>query len=164
MVRQRMMGILVPGAALLLLAGCAAPTPTGPTITAVPPAGKSLTLFQNDDYTCRNYAQQTVAYPAATQNAQGNGIATAAIGTGIGAAAGALLGAAGGNAGMGAAIGAGAGLLGGSAVGAGQTQHKAEGLQQIYNNAYAQCMTSRGNGIVPSYGAPGYYGAPAYGY
>jgi hypothetical protein len=150
---------ILPAAAVLLLAGCAAPTPTGPTLTAVPPAGKSLTLFQNDDYTCRNYAQQTVAYPAATQNSQGNGVATAAIGTGLGAAAGALFGAVAGNAGAGAAIGAGVGLLGGSAVGAGQTQHKAESLQQIYNNAYAQCMTSRGNGIVPQG-----YGAPVYGY
>jgi hypothetical protein len=152
MKRLNLIGLAVPATALALLAGCAAPTPTGPTITAVPPAGKNLTLFQNEDYTCRNYAQQAVAYPAATQNSQGNGIATAAIGTGIGAAAGALLGAAAGNAGMGAAIGAGAGLLGGSAVGAGQTQHKAQGLQQIYNNAYAQCMTSKGNGIVPGYG------------
>jgi hypothetical protein len=150
---------ILPAAAVLLLAGCAAPTPTGPTLTAVPPAGKSLTLFQNDDYTCRNYAQQTVAYPAATQNSQGNGVATAAIGTGLGAAAGALFGAVAGNAGAGAAIGAGVGLLGGSAVGAGQTQRKTESLQQIYNNAYAQCMTSRGNGIVPQG-----YGAPVYGY
>ena len=152
MTRLKTFKILAPLMAVGLLAGCAAPTPTGPTITAVPPAGTSLTLFQNDDYSCRNYAQQAVAYPAATQNSQGNGFATAAIGTGLGAAAGALLGAAAGNAGAGAAIGAGAGLLGGSAVGAGQTQRKAQGLQQIYNNAYAQCMTSRGNGIVPGYG------------
>jgi hypothetical protein len=151
--------IILPAAAVLLLAGCAAPTPTGPTITAVPPAGKSLTVFQNEDYSCRNYAQQTVAYPAATQNSQGNGVATAAIGTGLGAAAGALFGAVAGNAGAGAAIGAGVGLLGGSAVGASQTQRKAESLQQIYNNAYAQCMTSRGNGIVPQA-----YGTPVYGY
>ena len=144
---------------VLLLAGCAAPTPTGPTITSVPPAGKSLTLFQNDDYSCRNYAQQTVAYPASKQNTAGNGVATAAVGTGLGAAVGALLGAAGGNAGTGAAIGAGAGLLGGSAVAAGQTGHAAGSLQQIYDNAYAQCMTSRGNGIVPQG-----YGAPVYGY
>ena len=134
---------------VLLLAGCQAPTPTGPTLTAVPPAGKNLTLFQNDDYACRGYAQQTVAYPAATQKTAGNGVATAAIGTGIGAAAGALFGAVAGNAGAGAAIGAGAGLLGGSAVASGQTNRAAESLQQIYNNAYAQCMTSRGNGIVP---------------
>lgn len=152
MTRLNTIKILAPFAALAMLAGCAAPTPTGPTITAVPPAGKSLTLFQNQDYTCRNYAQQAVAYPAATQKTQQNGVATAAIGTGIGAAAGALLGAAAGNAGMGAAIGAGAGLLGGSAVGAGQTRHAAQGLQQIYNNAYAQCMTSKGNGIVPGSG------------
>jgi hypothetical protein len=159
MKRLNAIRIAAPAAAVMLLAGCAAQTPTGPTITAVPPAGKSLTLFQNDDYSCRNYAQQTVAYPAATQNSQGNGVATAAIGTGLGAAAGALFGAVAGNAGAGAAIGAGAGLLGGTAVGAGQTRRKEQSLQQIYNNAYAQCMTSRGNGIVPGYGygpAPGY--------
>ncbi len=147
--RLTTMKFLAPAAAVLVLAGCAAPTPTGPTITAVPPAGKSLTLFQNEDYSCRNYAQQTVAYPAATQNSAGNGVATAAIGTGLGAAAGALFGAVAGNAGAGAAVGAGVGLLGGSAVAAGQTNRKAQSLQQIYNNAYAQCMTSRGNGIVP---------------
>jgi hypothetical protein len=159
MKRQTTLKLTASAMTVLFLAGCAAPTPTSPTITAVPPAGKSLTLFQNDDYSCRNYAQQTVAYPAATQNTAGNGVATAAIGTGIGAAAGALFGAVGGNAGAGAAIGAGVGLLGGSAAAAGQTNHAARSLQQIYNNAYAQCMTSRGNGIVP-----GGYGAPVYGY
>jgi hypothetical protein len=160
MKRQTTIMLAASAMTALLVAGCAAPTPTGPTITAVPPAGKSLTLFQNDDYSCRNYAQQTVAYPAATQRTAGNGVATAAVGTGLGAAAGALFGAVAGNAGAGAAVGAGVGLLGGSAVAAGQTNHAAQSLQQIYNNAYAQCMTSRGNGIVPGYG----YGPPAYGY
>jgi hypothetical protein len=160
MKRQTTIMLAASATTALLLAGCAAPTPTGPTITAVPPAGKSLTLFQNDDYSCRNYAQQTVAYPAATQRTASNGVATAAVGTGLGAAAGALFGAVAGNAGAGAAIGAGVGLLGGSAVASGQTNHAAQSLQQIYNNAYAQCMTSRGNGIVPGYG----YGPPAYGY
>ena len=159
MKRQTTITVAASAVAVLLLAGCQAPTPSGPTITAVPPAGKSLTLFQNDDYSCRNYAQQTVAYPASRQNSAGNGVATAAVGTGLGAAVGALLGAAGGNAGAGAAIGAGAGLLGGSAVAAGQTNNASLSLQQIYNNAYAQCMTSRGNGIVPQG-----YGAPVYGY
>jgi hypothetical protein len=154
---------LVPAAAVLLLAGCAAPTPTGPSIIAVPPAGKSLTLFQSQDYSCRNYAQQTVAYPAATQNTQGNGVATAAIGTGIGAAAGALIGSFAGNAGAGAAIGAGVGLLGGSAAAANQTQRAGESLQQIYDGAYAQCMTSMGNGLAPQgYAVP--VAVPAYGY
>ncbi len=159
MKRHTTLSVAASAMAVLLLAGCAAPTPTSPTITAVPPAGKSLTLFQNDDYTCRNYAQQTVAYPASTQNTAGNGVATAAIGTGIGAAAGALFGAVAGNAGAGAAIGAGAGLLGGSAVAAGQTNRAGQSLQQIYNSAYAQCMTSRGNGIVPQG-----YAVPVYGY
>ncbi|GAB0112575.1 glycine zipper family protein [Acidisoma sp. C75] len=152
MARLKMIRFLAPVAAAGLLAGCAAPTPTSPTITAVPPAGKNLTLFQQEDYSCRNYAQQTVAYPAATQHSQSNGVATAAIGTVLGAAAGALFGAAAGNAGAGAAIGAGAGLVGGTAVGAGQTAQTGRSLQQIYNNAYAQCMTSKGNGIVPGYG------------
>ena len=165
MKRQTTITLGAPAMALLLLAGCAAPTPTGPTITAVPPAGKPLTLFQNEDYSCRGYAQQTVAYPAATQNSQGNGVASAAVGTGLGAAIGALFGAAGGNAGAGAAIGAGVGLLGGSAVGASQTQRKSESLQQIYNTAYAQCMTSKGNGLAPqAYPVPAYGYAPPYGY
>jgi hypothetical protein len=159
MKRQTTLTLAASAMAFLALAGCAAPTPTGPTLTALPPAGKSLTLFQNDDYTCRNYAQQTVAYPASRQNTVGNGVASAAIGTGLGVAVGALLGAAGGNAGAGAAIGGGAGLLGGSAVGAGQAGQQADGLQQIYNNAYAQCMTSRGNGILPPA-----YGVSAYAY
>ena len=159
MKRQATLTVVASTVTLLLLAGCAAPTPTGPSITAVPPAGKSLTLFQNDDYSCRGYAQQTVAYPAANQNTAGNGVATAAIGTGIGAAAGALFGAVAGNAGAGAAIGAGAGLLGGSAAAAGQTNRAGESLQQIYDTAYAQCMTSRGNGIVPQG-----YAVPVYGY
>jgi outer membrane murein-binding lipoprotein Lpp len=159
MKRQTTITLGAAAMAALLLAGCAAPTPTGPTITSVPPSGKNLTQFQNEDYACRNYAQQAVAYPAATQRTASNGVATAAIGTGIGAAAGALFGAVAGNAGAGAAIGAGVGLLGGSAAAAGQTRRAAGSLQEIYNNAYAQCMTSRGNGIVPQG-----YGAPAYGY
>jgi Glycine-zipper domain len=160
--RQTTKTLAASAMAVLLLAGCQAPTPTSPTITAVPPAGKSLTQFQNEDYSCRGYAQQAVAYPAATQNTAGNGVATAAVGTGIGAAAGALFGAVAGNAGAGAAIGAGVGLLGGSAVAAGQTHRAAHSLQQIYNSAYAQCMTSRGNGIIPQggYGYP----QPGYGY
>ena len=152
MIRFKTTKFLAPLAAFGLLAGCAAPTPSSPTITAVPPAGKNLTLFQQQDYACRNYAQQAVAYPAATQNSQGKAVATAAIGTALGAAAGALFGAAGGNAGAGAAIGAGAGLVGGTAVAAGQSARTGRSLQQIYNNAYAQCMTSKGNGIVPGYG------------
>ena len=164
MTRQKTLKTLLPGAAaLLILAGCAVPPPSGPTIMALPSAGKPLQTFQYEDYSCRQYASQYVASPAAaaSQQSQSNGVASALIGTGIGAAAGALLGAAGGNAGAGAAIGAGAGLIGGSAVGAGQSQQAGESLQQIYNTAYAQCMTSKGNGIAPpAYAVP----VPAYGY
>ena len=49
------------------------------------------------------------------------------------------------------------GLLGGSAVAAEPDQSRTgESLQQIYNSAYAQCMTSKGNGIV--------HGGYVYGY
>jgi Glycine-zipper domain len=163
MKRQKALSFLVPAAALAMLAGCAVPPPNSPTIMALPTAGKPLQVFQNEDYTCRQYASQYIAYPAsqASHSSQNNGVASAAIGTGIGAAAGALFGAVAGNAGAGAAIGAGVGLLGGSAAGANSAQQTGEGLQQMYNTAYAQCMTSKGNGIAPpAYAVP----VPVYGY
>ena len=39
-----------------LLAGCAVRQPTGPTVLAVPPEGKNLAQFQQEEANCRNYA------------------------------------------------------------------------------------------------------------
>jgi hypothetical protein len=152
----------------LTLAACAVAPPAGPTVLALPPAGKDLAQFQRDDIACRGYAQQQIGYGAPHQAANQGAIGSAAIGTAVGAAAGAAIGAAAGNAGTGAAIGAGTGLLAGSAVGAGNASSSAAGLQQRYDVAYAQCMAANGDHLQPFpvawlYGPYGYpYAYPAY--
>ena len=135
----------IPLAGLLALGGCQPAPVTGPTIAVMPGPGKSLTQFQNNDYTCRQFAQnQSYAAPATGLNSAGG---TTLGTTAVGAAGGALLGAAGGNAGMGAAIGAGVGLLGGAAYSAHRNNQSHAATQQSYNIAYAQCMTTKGNRV-----------------
>jgi hypothetical protein len=132
-------------AGLLALCGCQPAPITGPTIAVMPGPGKTLNQFQNDDYTCRGFAQnQSYAPPSTGLNSP---LGTAAATTTVGAAGGALLGAAGGNAGMGAAIGAGVGLLGGAAFAAHKRNKEQAATQQSYNIAYAQCMTTKGNQV-----------------
>ncbi|CAD6546795.1 glycine zipper family protein [Paraburkholderia metrosideri] len=150
------------GLIAVALGGCAVMPPTGPSVVALPPAGKPISVFQQEDYACRNYAfrEDNAATPA--QGALPDGVGSTAVGTVGGAAAGALLGAAAGDAGVGAAIGAGAGLLLGSALGANHAQASSAGLQAQYDAAYSQCMASKGNSIsqpavystAPVYAAP----------
>jgi hypothetical protein len=147
----------------IVLGACAVAPPAGPTVLALPPAGKDLAQFQGDDTTCRGYAQQQIAYGSAQQAANQSTVGSAAISTAVGAAAGAAVGAAAGSAGTGAAIGAGTGLLAGSAVGASQASATAAGLQQRYDVAYAQCMAANGNHVQP-YQVAWPYGYSPYGY
>jgi hypothetical protein len=149
----------------LVLGACAVVPPDGPTVLVLPPAGKDLAAFQQDDSTCRSYAVQQIGYGAPQQAANQSAIGSAALGTVVGAAAGAAVGAAAGNPGAGAAVGAGTGLVAGSAVGAGNASASAWQLQQRYNVAYGQCMAARGDHPqpFPLAGAYGYYGYP-YGY
>jgi hypothetical protein len=150
----------------LAMSGCATPPPSNPTVMALPAQGKSLNEFQQDDYGCRTLATRTVA-PQANSPESANGAAAAtALGTAGGAAAGALIGSASGNAGPGAAIGAGVGLLAGSAAGMRQRTRGASALQQQYDNAYAQCMTAKGDTIATPQPAPVvmYAPPPAYYY
>jgi hypothetical protein len=155
-------GVVV--AVALALGGCAVVPPSAPSIVALPRSGEPLNQFQQDDYSCRDYAFHSTNAGGAAQAATANGVNSAAIGTLGGAAVGALLGAAAGNAGAGAAIGAGSGLLLGGAAGANGAQYSAAGLQGQYDAAYAQCMTSKGNTIsqpqMPAYGPPPVYVAP----
>lgn len=137
------------------LTGCAVMPPTGPSVVALPPNGKPLAQFRQEDYACRDYAFRSDNGAQASQSALQSGVGSTAVGTLGGAAAGALLGAAAGNAGVGAAIGAGAGLLLGGAVGANGAQDSSAGLQARYDAAYAQCMASKGNTI--SSPPPGVY-------
>jgi len=155
---------------VFVLGACAVVPPSGPTVMALPGSGKTFEQFQQDDYTCRAYAQHLTSYPYASQAATNNAVGSAVVGTALGAAAGAAIGAAAGNPGAGAAIGAATGLVGGSAVGAGGAQATQAGLQQEYNVGYTQCMYAHGNSVQsppPAYaGGYGYpaYGYPAYGY
>ena len=127
----------------LALAGCAVPTPTGPTVLVTAGPNVTPTQFQQQDAYCRQTASGMLGN--ASRQAD-NSSATKAIGGAvIGTAAGALLGAAAGNAGMGAAIGAGSGLLLGSGASAMGSANSAGGMQNQYNINYVQCMTSYGN-------------------
>jgi hypothetical protein len=147
----------------LVLGACAVAPPSGPTVPALPPAGKDLAQFQRDDSTCRGYAQQQISYGLPQQAANQSAVGSAATGTAVGAAAGAAIGAAAGSAGPGAANGAGAGLLAGSAVGASQASASAATLQQRYDVAYAQCMAANGDHPQP-FQVAWPYGYSPYGY
>jgi len=134
-------------ATLLVLQGCAV-MPAGPSVLVLPGAQKSPPQFQADQAGCQQQAQAQVAPSVDAANNQA--AATAVVGTAIGAAVGALIGYGGyggyGNyANQSAAWGAGAGLMYGGAVGSGGSQASNLGLQQRYDNAYAQCMVLRGN-------------------
>ena len=131
----------------LLLAGCAQ-TPMGPTVQVMPGNGKSLDTFAYDQATCKQFAQNAVAGQA--ENANVRGVGEAAITTALGAGLGAAIGG-----GRGAGIGAASGALGGAGIGAMTSSNAQLTIQQQYDNAYAQCMYTRGN-AVPGYG----YGAP----
>ena len=135
------------GLITVALTGCAVIPPTGPSVVALPPSGKPIGVFQQEDYACRDYAFRSDNRATPAHSEIPNGVGSTAIGTVGGAAAGALLGAAAGDAGVGAAIGAGVGLLFGGAAGANGAQATSAGLQAQYNAAYAQCMASKGNSI-----------------
>jgi uncharacterized protein YcfJ len=128
-----------------LLAACAQ-QPIAPTVQVMPAPNKPFAAFQEDDVICRNYAAQSSVGVAESGNNQQVG--SAVVGTLLGAGLGAAIGG-----GQGAAIGAGAGALGGTAYGTGAAAGGQYTAQQIYNNAYTQCMYSRGN-QVPGYYAP----------
>jgi hypothetical protein len=54
---------------VVVLCCCAAVPPTGPTIVALPPQGKDLAQFRQEDATCRGYAQQQLGAPPAAGSA-----------------------------------------------------------------------------------------------
>ena len=130
------------------LSACAAPVPRGPSVVALPPAGRDFGQFQREDVYCQQTASNSLG--SADPGAVGqSALGSAAIGTAVGAVAGGLIGAATGNFGAGAAIGAGAGLLTGSALGVGAAQNSNFGLQERFDITYAQCMAALGNSVQP---------------
>ncbi len=127
----------------LVLSGCAQ-TPLGPTVQVMPGPGKSFEAFTFDQAGCKQYAESSVAGQA--QNANNRAVGAAAIGTVLGAGLGAAIGG-----GRGAAIGAGSGAIAGTGLGMGSSSNEQYSIQQQYDNAFAQCMYSKGN-MVPGYG------------
>ena len=129
------------------LTGCAT-TPLGPTVNVLPGANEPFQVFQQDQVNCKSYAQQQVAGQAdqANQRAVGGAVLSSALGAAIGGAFGG-----GHGAGAGAAVGAGAGAAGG----ANDANTQQVSIQQQYDNAYTQCMYSKGAQIPAAVVAPG---------
>jgi len=139
------LNLLLSAVVATVLAGCAA-TPMGPTVQVMPGPGRSFDTFQNDQAYCKNYAAGQVQGQAEAANNQAVG--GAVLGTVVSAGLGAAVGSAFGNAGGGAAIGAASGAAMGTGIGASNTQMAQMGIQQQYDNAYSQCMYSKGNQVA----------------
>ena len=143
-----------------LLAACATPPPSGPSVMVLPGRNASFERFQGDDAMCRGWASQQIGITPA--QAAGETAATGAVaGAAIGAAAGAAIGATTGNAGNAAAIGAGSGLLLGSAYGGSEAMWARSETQLRYDSAYMQCMYAQGHQIPVPRGSGAYSSAPA---
>jgi len=137
--------------ALLVVGGCAT-IPTGPSVAVYPAPGKPFEVFQQEDNTCRQWAQQSIGGASPQQMANQNTAQGAAVGTAVGAGLGAAVGSLSGQAGAGAVIGGVSGLLVGSSAGSQAGQVSGREAQRRYDNAYIQCMYSYGN-QVPGYRA-----------
>lgn len=127
---------------LATLVGCAS-TPMGPLVQVMPGPNKAFDVFQTDILRCKSFAQSQVEGQAAAANYRG--IGSGVLTTAAGGSSGALVGMTLGNTGYGMAAGTAGAVM--SAVPAGiDTSKNAEtGIQTQYDNAYTQCMYSRGN-------------------
>jgi len=125
---------------LLFLQACAA-TPLGPRVQVMPGPNKPFEVFQQEQAMCKQYAESQVAgqADAANNRAVGETLIGTVLGAGLGAAVGG---------GHGAGVGAATGTVMGGAMGAGDSQKSQMGIQHQYDNAYAQCMYSKGNQVV----------------
>ena len=131
--------------AVMALSACAQ-TPMGSTVPVMPGPNTSLASFQNDQATCRQFAQQAVADQV--QGANLRGLGTAALTTALGAGLGGAIGG-----GRGAGIGAASGALGGAGLAAAGSSNTQGAIQAQFDNAFAACMFSLGN-TVPGMGPP----------
>ena len=128
-----------------LLAACTV-MPTGPSVLVLPGSGQSIERFREDDASCRQFAHVQIGGRTAEQAAERSAVTSAAVGTAIGAVAGAAIGGR-----NGSGVGAGTGLLVGSMSGAEASRSSGIGTQRQYDNAYIQCMYSKGHRVpVPA--------------
>jgi uncharacterized protein YcfJ len=144
---MRMTSLKLLGVAPLVLLAACATRPVGPTVRVLPAAYKPFDVFQRDVDDCRSFADQQVA--GQVNAANNRGVGAAVVGTALGAALGAAAGG-----GRGAGVGAAFGAAAGTTVGANESEREGYGIQRRYDNAYAECMYSKGN-QVPGYGGPG---------
>jgi hypothetical protein len=151
MMRARMT-LLVAAA---IVAGCTT-VPTGPSTLALPGSTKTFDQFRADDGGCRQYAFDSIGGQTADLAQQDSAARSVVAGAVIGALAGAAI-----NGGTGAAVGAGVGGAGGGLAGIGASQVSASESQRRYDNAYTQCMYSKGHRVAVS-GDPNYYGRSYY--
>ena len=153
-----------------VLLGACVTVPSGPTVMVLPGTTKSFDAFQADNYACQQFAQAAVGAGNPGQAANNAAAANAVVGSLVGAAAGAAIGAATGQAGPGAAIGAGTGLIFGAAASGPAYGFSYSQAQQMYDNAFVQCMYAKGNQVPVRAGFRGvptqppapspYYGPP----
>jgi len=147
------------GAFVLMTLSSCAQMPMGPTVPVMPGPNTSFVSFQNDQATCRQFADQAVVDQAQGANLRALGTAalTTAFGAGLGGAVGggrgAGIGAASGaiGGGRGAGIGAAGGALGGAGLAAAGSSNAQASIQAQFDNAFAACMFSLGN-TVPGMG------------
>jgi len=128
--------------AAVVVAGCATPPPSGPSVMVLPGSNKSFDQFRYDDYECRQYASTQVGGKTAADAQTNSALTSAAVGTAVGAAAGGLMG---GNSGAG--VGAGVGLAAGALAGTDASSRSGYSLQQRYDIGYQQCMYAKGHQI-----------------
>ena len=128
------------GALVLLTLSSCVETPMGPTVPVMPGSNTPLVNFQNDQATCRQFAQQAVADQA--QGANLRALGTVALTTALGAGLGGAIGG-----GRGAGIGAASGALGGAGLGAVGSSNAQRSIQAQFDNAFAACMFSLGNTV-----------------
>ena len=138
--------VVVAMASLSLIGGCVT-APLGPTVQVMPAPGKPIEVFQQEVQECKKWAFDQMGGQEAVDNANQRAALKGVFGTLLGTAAGSVVGAGLGNAGAGAGIGAGAGMVGGAGAGAASSANSTLTFQQLYDNAFAQCMYAKGNQV-----------------
>jgi len=141
---MNMKGIFLLLLPLVALSACAT-IPTGPSVMAWPGPWKPFEVFQSDDAVCRQWASQQVGGQVESANqtlARG-----AAVGAMLGAGLGAAFGVASGNVGAVVGFGAASGAMVGTAAASGPYYGDQWEIQRRYDNAYLQCMYTKGNQV-----------------